>query len=282
MTNYIKYAVIYKTSLVRNPPIKIISDQVVFEVFRGKRSFDTPRQVSSILPEKEDSLIAKNSPLTLEEGQTYIQITARTKEVDPFLAKSVCENEVDMVLAMVSIVINSDIFAELVYRGWILNENRAILESWVRVSKAISIENSFLSEQLATARKKHRQNNDLFERFKLMSRFYAKACPLKPSEEKFLLLWTIVEIFPMKDTSNIEALIIFLAKLTGKSVMETKEKLAIGKLYGTRCDLVHNGKLNIELKTMWETFERLEQIIITVLREMNGINYNGSLDKYLN
>ncbi len=103
----------------------------------------------------------------------------------------------------------------------------------------------------------------------------------KPGEGKFIWLWTILEIFPLKNRTNIKPISELLAAITGQQSQRVKEKLDIGRLYGHRCNLVHNGKLNIDIKEMGEVFRKLENIIYEILRKMSGLPYSGSLDIYL-
>ena len=54
---------------------------------------------------------------------------------------------------------------------------------------------------------------DLQRRLGLMARFFSKAVALDPSEEKFLFLWTTLEVFPMKDTTNIGPISDYLGQI---------------------------------------------------------------------
>lgn len=160
-------------------------------------------------------------------------------------------------------------------------EKTGIMEAWVKITEPVILEEKALSTELSKIMKKQSEDIETLNRFSLMSRFYSKALSEKPSEEKFILLWTILEIFPMKDTTDIKPISEYLTLVTGKQPDMIKKKLDIGHLYGSRCNLVHHGKFDIELKDMGEVFTRLENIIHEILRHMIGLNYSGSLDKLL-
>jgi len=113
-----------------------------------------------------------------------------------------------------------------------------------------------------------------------MARFLAKAAAYAPSEEKFVMLWTILEIFPMKDTTDIAPISTELARITGRSPKATKEQLGIGRLFGARSDIVHNGTLPIPHSKLGEPIDRLEAICLCLMRDLAGLPYNGSLEKY--
>ena len=78
-----------------------------------------------------------------------------------------------------------------------------------------------------------------------MSRFFAKSLAYAPSEEKLLFLWTVLEIYPMTNTTDIRPISELLGKILGRTSEIVKEKLGIGRLFGVRSDLVHNGRLAI-------------------------------------
>lgn len=117
------------------------------------------------------------------------------------------------------------------------------------------------------------------------------------SEERFLLLWTILEVFPMKNTSNIRPISEYLSKILNIDANTLKEKLEIGKLYGLRSSLVHDGIFRIDLEVIEgfyddasnlghyhyksEVLGKLECIVHEILRHMCGLPYSGLLDKYI-
>jgi hypothetical protein len=50
----------------------------------------------------------------------------------------------------------------------------------------------------------------------------------------------------MRDTSNIRPIAEHLSRATGQSLAKIQDKLDIGRLYGARCSLVHDGKLPVQ------------------------------------
>lgn len=84
----------------------------------------------------------------------------------------------------------------------------------------------------------------------------------------------------MRDTSNIKPISEYFARILGKPVEEIKEKLGIGRLFGLRSDLVHNGKLSIAPKDFDQVFGKLTWMCLEVLRTMSGRSYGKTLDKY--
>ena len=281
MSGFFKFLIIFKTNLIKEAPQKIISDPVKIEFFKEARRYKVPFQLSSVFPKGENGLISKDATLVLNKESHHIALTVRTKETNPYRASKMCEDEIDRIITILSIIYKPEIFSDLIYRGWLLEERKAIMEAWIKVVEKISVHGKPLSDKLMAIKKKQSLDLDLLDRFKLMSRFYSKSLALKPNEEKFILLWTILEIFPMKNTTNIKPTSEHLATITGRQPEKVKEKLGIGRLYGLRCDLVHNGRLNIDIKEIGEVFSRLENIVLEILRNMSGLPYSRSLDKYL-
>lgn len=277
---FYKFAVIFRTSLLQGSPVKIICDPVKIETFYGSRIYQIPKQISRIVPKGEKFAFASNGSLILD-SDTYIELIARTKEDSPALARQLCEEAIDRTITMLSMSYSPDLFCDLVYRGWLLEEQNWIAEAWIKVSEKVSFDQGLLTTNLQTMAKKISSNNDLKDRFTLMSRFYVKALVEHPSEEQFIWLWTALEVFPMKNTTDIKPIGATLSTILHQPADTLKQKLGIGQLFGLRSDLVHNGKLNIDIKETGEIFSKLHNIVYEILRFMSGAPYGGTLNKYL-
>jgi hypothetical protein len=114
-----------------------------------------------------------------------------------------------------------------------------------------------------------------------MSKLFSRAVTIEPGEERFLWLWTVLEVFPMKDTSNIRPIGEHLSRTTGHPLAKLQDKLEIGRLFGARCSLVHDGKLPYSREELGRVQTKLEAIDVTVLRSLGGLPYAGQLDEYL-
>lgn len=284
MSGYFLFTTIFQITLVKNSPSKIIRDHVKIDFFSGPRSFKIPIQNNVIArkgtdtPVAEDTIIAQEALLNLHSGSRYIMITARTKENNPIIARKFCENEIDRTITDLSLIYGCGLLAKNIYRGWLIDQN-VIMDAWLSIQEPFIISKD-IESILFSLNKKQRIDDDINQRYSTMSRFLSKAILVQPSEEKLLYLWTILEIFPMKNTSHIKSIGEFLSSRLNRPIAEVNEKLAIGRMNGVRSALVHDGKLTIEISELGNFFERLENICLEVLRGMNGIAYNGGLDKY--
>lgn len=283
MGNYFQFIALFTTKIIENLPLKIIySPTIKFEYFKENRKYRISKQITSTTIKGKGGDIAIDEELILNDNQSYLLLTTRTKEKNPIFAKKECENNIDNFITMFSLIYNSSVFYDLIYKGWLIEDDKAIMEAWIQINETFSVDNNILLRELGKIKKNIDCDNDISLRFDLISRFISKALTFKPSEEKFILLWTILEIYPMKDTTNIKPISVELAKIIGKSTEIVKKNLSIGELYGYRCALVHNGKFRIDIKDMGKVFTKLEEIIFVILKNIAGLPYSGILEKYFN
>jgi hypothetical protein len=117
-------------------------------------------------------------------------------------------------------------------------------------------------------------------RLRLMGRHLAKAMESDPNEDRFLSLWTMLEVWPMAGTSNIQPLRDRLADHLGRDPGETKEKLQLGRLVDLRGKLLHDGEMGLSNEQMNQTLARLQDICVECMRALSGLPYAGALDKF--
>lgn len=274
-----KFMKLYWTELVHAGFEKVIADPVRVEVFRGPRTYDvlvptTPSIIATGFP----TTIAKHQKLEVAGDRTYIELVARTEEA--FGKLQYCEDHVDRVVTQLSAALSPNLFAQEIWRGWRGDEQRLFGGFWLMQAAPVEFKSAEIQTQLTTIRRTIATSPDLDARFTLMSKFFARAASTPPGEERFLWLWTMLEVFPMKNTTDIRPISEFLAGVTGRPAVEVKEKLQIGKLFGARSDLVHNGKLPYEGKGLAAMLNLLEAIDVTIIRVLGGMPYAGELDAY--
>ena len=279
MSGFYKFLSIFETTLAKTAPSKIIFDPIRVEFFSGSRSFDIPIQNALILPLRGEDIIAQNGKLILSNTFKYVSIAVRNKESN----RVFFEDSLDRMITNLSLIYGPGLFAKQIYRGWQLEENKKIIEAWVQFQDSFDtfdIIEEDATLKLKTIFKAQNSNDETRERLNTMARFFKKSILLPPSEEKFLYLWTILEIFPMEDTANIRSISQFLSKRIGRDPETIKKKLGIGRLFGIRSDLVNNGYLGLKLPEIGPIFEKLENICIEVFREISGLSYNNSLESF--
>jgi len=268
---------LYWTDLVQTDHGKAIADPVRIEVFRGPREYDVlagPRVVAS----GTSSTLLQHQRIRVPEGRTYVELIARTKEA--FGKRQYCEDHIDRVIAQMSALLSPHLFEMEVWSGWLCDPNELFGDSWVLTANPVKFAPEDLQRRINGFRRALSARSDIDARFTLMAKLFARAVATEPGEERFLWLWTVLEVFPMKNTSDIQPISEYLSGLTGRSPAEVKDKLGIGRLFGSRSDLVHHGKLPYERDKLGAILHRLEAIDSAVIRSLGGLPYNGELEEF--
>lgn len=299
MSKNLTFVAIYKTNFVEGGFAKVVFHPVKVEFFKGTRSYKVPILIARKFPKNEEQTVSKVKSLHLDDA-CYIEIRTKTKLTNSDIAKQTCENEIDKTVSLLSIFYNIHLFDEFIYKGWIIDNDRGVLGGWVQIldEPKFIIQPDILSTWLNDTKNLFSSNSDLANRFTLMARFLTKSLSYDISEEKFILLWTALEVYPMKNTTNIEPINQILSGILQRDILIVKKQLGVGKLYGTRCSLVHDGKFNIDKDTVDIIYDKnndryyehgqsrdiakLEYIVREIMRNMCGLEYSGLLEQYFN
>jgi len=277
MADYFRFMKLYWTELIHVSFDKLIVDPVRVEVFRGPRKYDVLERVSPpVVPSDRETIIVQAQTLEVPGDRTYIELVARTKEATG--NRQYCEDQIDRVVANISAQLSPNLFAQEMWRGWLGDHQRFMGGFWLMRSQGIEFEAAKLQNALRAFQRAIESSVELNPRFTLMAKLFSRALSTPPGEERFLWLWTVLEVFPMKDTSNIQPISDYLANVLARPAKEVKEQLMIGKLFGARCALVHDGKLPCEGQDLAGALNLLEAIDLTVLRSLGGLPYSGELD----
>lgn len=183
-------------------------------------------------------------------------------------------------MAQLSALLTPALFNFALWSGWLSDSEQALGDGWLMTAPPVGVEPIELEKQLDSYRRAVALDADVEQRYTLMSKLFSRALTIEPGEERFLWLWTVLEVFPMRDTSNIQPISDYLAQVTGRAAADVKRFLYLGNLFGARSDLVHDGKLAYGREVLGEVLNKLEAIDVTVLRALGGLPYAGQLDKY--
>jgi len=283
--SYNKFVSIFKTVRVESTPIKVISDPVTVEIVKEARQIMlSPIRRSVWSTDSGGQAPLGFTPLDLDPETYHIILTVRTTEENHDIARKLGEEEIDRVIASISVIYDRWVFGIPVYRGWIFEpQGKTFLEGTAVIAPPIQVDDKFLTRELARAKVNQTGDvdNDTAQRFKLISRFFRKFLTAETPEDKLFYLWTILEVFPMKDATNIKPIGELLASITAKPEGLVKEKLAIGRIFGARGDLVHHGRLVGSEQEINDLMTKLERIVKETIRKLSGLPYSGSLDQYL-
>lgn len=280
MPKFSRFLRLYCTDLVTITG-KLIADPVRVEFFQGPRDYDTFVRVSPpVVRAGVDRTLFTTKRLTVAAGElSYIEIIARTDQQAG--RRQYCEDEINRVVTQLSAVLTPALFNFELWSGWLSDSEQIRSDGWVMTAPPVQFDPADLGREIASYRLAIAGDPDIEQRFTLMSKLFSRAIATEPGEERFLWLWTVLEVFPMRDTSNIQPISEYLGKVTGRTPAEIKSALDLGKLFGARSALVHDGRLPFGREKLGEVLNKLEAIDITVLRALGGLSYTGQIDKYL-
>ncbi len=279
MPNFCRFMRLYWTELVQGDYGKIIVDPVRLEVFRGPREYDvlvpvSPRAVSA----QGSSELLRVGQMQVPEGRTYIEVIARTEQVVG--TQQYCEDQIDRVVAQLSAILSPYLFTTEVWRGWLSDKRQVLGEAWFALAEQVNFSPHVVQGAVHDFGRALRVDPDIDARFTLMSKLFARAVATEPGEERFLWLWTVLEVFPMRGTSDIQPIGRYLSQVLGRPAAQVKEKLGIGRLFGARSRLVHDGKLPYDKPSLAIALNKLEAIDRVVIRALGGLAYSGELDTF--
>ncbi len=279
MSSHFKFLALYRSRTLNGSHFKVIADPVVIESFNEARSFLVPKQATRIHIIGQAEQAAAFETISVPHGEQFLALTARTKDISP-LTISKIEDQLDRVVSRLCISLQPHLFFEQIYRGPIFeNKQKWWASMSIRPGEPITPDVNHIRELLDSTNNRLRSDPKLDQRYTLISRFYSRSLQFDPNEEKFLLQWTCLEIYPMCNTSNIAPLVDYLSKIVSKPAKVVKDRLQLGQLYDIRCKLVHDGLLKSENRHL--IFKKLELIVHAIMRCMCNLPYDKSLEQYL-
>jgi hypothetical protein len=275
MPKFSRFLKLYWTDLPTGTG-RVIADPVRIEVFQGPRTYQVfQRAGPPVVRAGVDHTIATQQRMEVAGERTYIEFIART---DDSRQREYCEDQIQRVVTQLSALLSPALFSQEVWSGWLSDSDHLLGGFWSMTAPPVTFEPAEVEKQLLAFRDAVAKDAEVDQRFTLMSKLFVRAVAIPPGEERFLWLWTVLEV-PMQDT-NIQPISDHLSQITGHSVEEVKKKLDIGRLFGARSRLVHDGKLPYGRDEMGSVLKKLEAIVVTVLRSLGGLPYDGRLQEY--
>ena len=280
MAKFSRFLRLYCTDLV-SVSVKLIADPVRVEFYSGPRDYDTFVRVSPpVVRAGVDRTLFSQKRMAIAGGElSYIEFIARVEQQPG--RRQYCEDQINRVVTQLSAVLTPALFSFELWSGWLSDSEQALGDGWIMTAPPVQFEPADLEKQIEAYRNTVAGSPDIEQRFTLMSKLFARAIAIEPGEERFLWLWTVLEVFPMRDTSNIQPIGDYLGNVTGRTPADIKSRLDLGRLFRARCDLVHDGRLPFGRESLGEVLAKLEAIDIAVLRALGGLPYQGQIDKYL-
>lgn len=271
---YAQHLALFRCRVIKNVTrFKVVLDPVTIEFRPGPISFPVIVQDARINVLGHGGNLAHADILEVPAGDSYLSLIARSESLDQDSVVRM-EQAIDRTIAQFSMLFAPQMFMEPVFRGPLKGE-KMVLSLFVRPALSQVVEVGELKKNLEKMGATLKQDSEHARRFDLMSRFYSKALSFDPGEEQFLMLWTALEIHPMVNTSNIRPLVDLMSRVSGESKEKVNELFQIGRLFGIRSDLVHDGVLPI--KEYRDSIRRAELMVHEAMRDLLGLPYGNAL-----
>lgn len=277
---HFEFIAVHEVPLVQTLPAKFVVADVKLEFTNVSEALEVAAHSAQVVPVGQPAILGTGGRLQLVSGRPHLICTARVQvNANPMVARLECEGKIDRALTLISLLLNPFLLGPCLYRGWRWRDGNGVVEMPVRLEEPVVFHRDQLGQMFAEFWDKSPVPSREME---LMARFFVKGLMQIPlTEERFLFMWTVLEIFPMRNTTDIRPISEVLSPLVSLSPEEFKRKLEVGKIFGVRSDLVHNGR--------FEPFEsrggglrgKLEALAIEALRMAAGLPYGGSFSQFL-
>lgn len=124
------------------------------------------------------------------------------------------------------------------------------------------------------------------QRLQLASRWFRRGHEAINQVDKYLFWWTVLEIYPGKGESNIVQNVTQVLRNRVCPHLEPqilKEELRIGRIYGERKRIVHDGRAFVAFDDAYfqDCLERLHAIATVSLRLLGGLPPGDDLKQYV-
>jgi hypothetical protein len=281
-----QYFAVYRTNILTLPAEVIRSSQIQVELVRGPKKFTSMRRRHRILAPNGFTANWVRCSIDLPADGLFLVIVSTVPVTpDANQIKNIGYDLIDEAVAILAAVHNPDMLDGEIFRGVLLDNDPTktrpfTLESQIHVAqKFLSLESNKTTKLLEdipitldTATRK---------RLGLMGKQYARALQAENDEERFLALWIVLEVHPMRATDKIIPIVKMIEKVTGFPYKECEAKMMVNKLRRTRADIVHDGGMLFGDGVMGELFAKLDLLAITAIRDLIGMEQPSDLQNHI-
>jgi len=277
------FVALYETTTFDGSPFELLAKPAKLEFFTGVREFHVFAQFTRVVtaPRSGELVLAANMKIVTAPLHHYLAIPVRVPD-SVVLMREAADAVIDSTIVKLASLYGDELLRNQIYRGPTISHDEGAMGSFdVKIApEMVALSAEDVEARIQSVDSHLFRNPDHRDRLQLASSFYASALLLPLGEQRFLLEWTILEVFPMKDTTHIQPLKEFIANRTGRSITEIEAKLQIGRLYGVRCDLVHNGRFP-KGKEGFDILEKVYRLSNEAMFHLCGRPYQGGLEHLL-
>ncbi|RYX79338.1 hypothetical protein EON76_01285 [bacterium] len=276
-----KYIYIYETDVVTSG-VKFSLDNVKIETFNDARTFSIAKNLQSVVLQGKETTLAESATLVTSLDHTTLVFTARTKEPNIFDAKKQVIESLDNAVALIGNIYEPTMFDKRIYAGWDYEDPSLIFaEGMVFMTDKI---HHIDFELVSTV---YQELPKIAPQYSKMAKLYSQAASMPVSEEKFVKLWTILELYPLETEPGkpleLSKLYDLLKRIAGVSQNQINKKLKIhSEIFARyRSEIVHTGTIGFSEIELKDTMARLSAIARVVMRHRLGFDYENELQEFL-
>ena len=286
MSDYVPYVAIYRGSCVPpksnqvvgmgNASLRVVSGPFSFTHTIPIRSFNQGQSRVTLGVNKvnvpEGSYVIIESRHTLGEDSERGQIALKVAEIAGLVTLRFPQ-----------------VLDEKIYEGWVNTERSALLwgEGPLRLAVSSAVTASDLVEDIGVDYRAIQQlEMKRRERFQLASRWFRRGHESVNLVDRFLFWWTVLEIYPGKGDTNIVRNVEQVLRdriCSHLSPGDFRKKLGIGRIYGERSRIVHEGRAFVAFddSNFGERLETLGAVATICLRSLAGLPPGDELRRYI-
>jgi hypothetical protein len=263
--------------------IEIIDKPTKIEFFTRPLTFRIPTQVAYYFLKPNgirSQQIARDTCITTEAGRPHLAICCRApgktpNEIDE--ATRFCNQQIDQAITSIAAKLSSTLLVPI-YRGQFFPTSDISLTFKMQWANPINISDESIKVKLSETTRRFRPVEPFSPQLNTISRLFPRTLQMDFNEEKFLLQWSILEVYPMLGTRRPGKIIDLLAERTGKKRQTIAEAIQPGAIYGDRHKLVHQGKF-ISGARLAFVEERMSAMVDQVVKHLLGEPYDGELER---
>lgn len=289
MENFV-YAALFRTLNITNKAFVTAKDDWRVELFHEERKFNLIDEllIGRDFEEKKidpATYVAERREISVGNETPHLLITVNLEELTPEKIQY-ASDRVDEVCCLLGLIYNASLVGNLVFRNCLAGQSKMAFEGHVPRFRPFEIDpiNTFNRIVKLLDRAYSKEDGEALTR--LLSRYYSRFRPPPSTEQQFLDLWLILDIFPMKGAGNSgqkrKTLAKFLAGIVKIEAEKVEEKLKLKHLENVRGHLTHHGTFEPKFSdSKYDDVGVLMAIVDVALREFFDLPYEKQFTPWL-
>ena len=218
------------------------------------------------------------------QGSTYLLLDYESDNEDQAVKQG--RESFEVALAFLEVSLGERVAYNKLYEALIdLTENKPIIISEPRLYPAaftpFVINDNMLEQSIDTWEKFEKMDISRKNKIELALRWYQRGLLESIPNDRYLYFWIPLEILTFEGTTEVDRAVEYIKRNLYPSHAKEyiKDKLEIGKMFGWRCKIVHEGEIVFHARDD-KRILKLKQIVQEILKNELRIEKTDPLDKY--